>query len=122
MARNRFCDGATRRDFVQAGALGGLGLTLSQYLRASEGGKLNPGKAKACIHVQLGGGPSHMDTFDLKPDAPAEFRGDFKPIATKVSGIQISEHLPKLAQTVDKFAILRGVSHTLAAMNSARSM
>ena len=65
--------------------------------------------------MRLGGGPSHMDTFDLKPDAPETHRGEFKPIATNVDGVQISEHLPKLAKCADKFAILRGVSHTLAA-------
>ncbi len=65
--------------------------------------------------MRLGGGPSHMDTFDLKPDAPDTHRGEFKPIATNVDGMQICEHLPKLAQCADKFAILRGVSHTLAA-------
>ena len=72
-------------------------------------------KAKSAIFINLQGGPSHMDTFDLKPDAPAEFRGKFNPIDTNVPGIQISEHLPKLAQCADKFALLRGVSHTLGA-------
>jgi len=62
-----------------------------------------------------GGGPSHIDTFDLKPDAPADLRGEFKPIDTVVPGVRISEHLPRLAQCADKFAILRGVSHSLAA-------
>ena len=72
-------------------------------------------KATSAIFINLAGGPTHMDTFDLKPDAPAEFRGEFNPIATNVSGIEICEHLPKLAKCADKFAILRGVSHTLAA-------
>ena len=71
--------------------------------------------AKAAIFVNLGGGPSHLDSFDLKPDAPAEYRGEFKPVATNVPGIYISEHLPKLAACADRYAILRGVSHTLAA-------
>jgi hypothetical protein len=110
------CDGVTRRDFLRIGSVGalGLGLGLPQYLAqaASAGGH---GKAKAAIFVRLGGGPSHMDTFDLKPDAPDTHRGEFKPIATNVDGIQICEHLPKLAKCADKFAILRGVSHTLAA-------
>src|SRR5690606_17431508 len=61
------------------------------------------------------GGPSHMDTFDLKPNAPSEYRGEFSPIQTAVPGVEISEHFPKLARCTDKFAILRGVSHTLAA-------
>ena len=110
------CDGIARRDFLRIGAITGfgLGLGLPQYLaQASAGG--GRGRAKAAIFVRLGGGPSHMDTFDLKPDAPDTPRGEFKPIATNVDGIQISEHLPKLAHCADKFAILRGVSHTLAA-------
>ncbi|MEQ1858818.1 MAG: DUF1501 domain-containing protein [Chthoniobacteraceae bacterium] len=110
------CDGIARRDFIRIGAVSGFGLGfgLPQYLAhaGTTGGK---GKAKAAIFVRLGGGPSHMDTFDLKPDAPDTHRGEFKPIATNVDGIQISEHLPKLAGCADKFAILRGVSHTLAA-------
>jgi len=79
------------------------------------GGTTLPGKAKAAIFVRLGGCPSHMDTFDLKPDAPETHRGEFKPIATNADGVQICEHLPLLAKCADKFAILRGVSHTLAA-------
>ena len=110
------CDGVARRDFIRIGAVTalGLGLGLPQYLAqaAAVSGK---GKAKAAIFVRLGGGPSHMDTFDLKPDAPDTHRGEFKPIATNVDGVQICEHLPKLAACADKFAILRGVSHTLAA-------
>lgn len=115
------CDGIPRRDFIRIGAVTGftVGLGLPQYLaQAAEAkgvGKAGKGKAKAAIFVRLGGGPSHMDTFDLKPDAPDTHRGEFKPIATNVDGVQISEHLPKLAQCADKYAILRGVSHTLAA-------
>jgi hypothetical protein len=82
----------------------------------SHAGEVGPvGKANAAIFVNLPGGPSHMDTFDLKPESAAEYRGEFNPIQTKVSGIEICEHLPKLASVMDKFVILRGVSHTLAA-------
>src|SRR6266581_3322359 len=114
MSNYLYCDGIARRDFLRIGAITGFGLTLGlpEYLaRASTTG----GKAKAAIFVRLGGGPSHLDTFDLKPDAPETHRGEFKPIGTNVPGMQISEHLPKLAKCADKFAILRGVSHTLAA-------
>src|SRR6478752_4115149 len=94
------CDGIARRDFLRIGAVSGLGigLGLPEYLRAetAAGGR---GKAKAAIFVRLGGGPSHMDTFDLKPDAPDTHRGEFKPIATNVDGMQICEHLPKLAKS-----------------------
>ncbi|MBD3673531.1 MAG: DUF1501 domain-containing protein [Planctomycetaceae bacterium] len=119
MRQTQTCDGVTRRDAVKVGVLGATGLTLSGILRAeafaAAEGKVLPGKATSAIFINLTGGPSHMDTFDLKPNAPAEYRGEFNPITTNVPGIEISEHLPKLAQCADKFSILRGVSHTLAA-------
>ncbi len=116
MALHRTCDGVARRDFLKVGVLGASALTLSNYLRLSHAGEVKKdAKATSAIFINLGGGPSHMDTFDLKPNAPTEFRGEFNPIQTNVSGIEISEHLPKLAQQMDKFAILRGVTHTLAA-------
>ena len=89
---------------------------LPQFLAKAKEGDLNPkAKGKAAIFVRLGGGPTHMDTFDLKPDAPDTHRGEFKEIKTNVPGMRFCEHLPKLAKVADKFAILRGVSHTLAA-------
>ena len=102
----------TRRQWLSVGALG-AGLTLSQYLRLQAAA---PGKPvlRSAIFIFLEGGPSHQDTFDLKPDAPAAVRGKFNPIRTNVSGVQICEHLPMLAQRADKYAILRGVSHNLA--------
>jgi hypothetical protein len=115
MAIHRTCDGISRRDFLRAGTLGTSALTLSGYLRLSNAGDIGRTKATSAIFINLGGGPSHMDTFDLKPNAPTEYRGEFNPIQTNVSGIEISEHLPKLAQQMDKFAILRGVTHSLAA-------
>jgi hypothetical protein len=115
MAVHRTCDGVVRRDFLRVGVLGGSALTLANSLRWAEAGEGKSGKAQAAIFINLAGGPSHMDTFDLKPDAPAEYRGEFNPIATNVPGIQISEHLPRLAQCMDKIALLRGVTHTLAA-------
>ena len=117
MAFSRTCDGLARRDFLKVGAIGaGVGgLSLSGFLRLAAAGDVKEAKAKSAIFINLQGGPSHMDTFDLKPDAPAEFRGQFNPIKTNVEGIEISEHLPKLAQCADKFSILRGVTHTLGA-------
>jgi hypothetical protein len=115
MARNDYCDGVPRRDFLKVGLFGGMGLGLSGYLRLAEAGMVREGGATAAIHVHLGGGPSHIDTFDLKPDAPKEYRGEFNPIATNVDGVLICEHLPKLARCADKWALLRGVSHNLAA-------
>ena len=117
MARHRQCDGISRRDAIKVGVLGSAaGLTMSNYLRMAEAGELSPkASSKAAIFIELPGGPSHMDTFDLKPNAPSEFRGKFNPIKTNVPGVEISEHLPKLAQCADKFAIMRGVSHSLGA-------
>ncbi len=116
MALHRNCDGSTRRDFLRVGAAGFAGLTLGNYLRAAESGAVRPNaRAKAAIFINLPGGPSHMDTFDLKPNASDEYRGEFNPIQTKVEGIEICEHLPKLASVADKFCLLRGVTHTLAA-------
>ena len=115
MAIHRTCDGMKRRDFLKVGAVGGAGLGLAGYLQLVEAGAVREGGAKSAIFINLPGGPSHMDTFDLKPEAPTEYRGLFNPIETNVPGVEISEHLPKLAQCADKYAILRGVSHTLGA-------
>lgn len=115
MALYQTCDGRTRRDFLKVGVVGGTGLSLASYLRRAQAGEIAATRGKAAIFVNLGGGPSHIDTFDPKPEAPAEIRGELKPIDTNVPGIQISELFPRLATCADKFAILRGVSHTLAA-------
>jgi hypothetical protein len=114
MADHRTCDGVARRDFLRAGAIGGSALTLANYLRWTHAAEATP-RAKAAIFVNLEGGPSHLDTFDPKPDAPDTHRGEFKAINTTVPGVQISEHLPKLAATFDKYVILRGITHSLAA-------
>ena len=116
MAIHRTCDGVQRRDFLRAGVLGSAGLSLASYMNLDELGAVEQdAKATSAIFINLQGGPSHLDTFDMKPKAPEEYRGTFNPIDTNVPGIQISEHLPKLAQCADKFAILRGVTHTLGA-------
>lgn len=116
MAIHTTCDGIRRRDFLRVGAAGTCGLTLANYLRLAQAGEVAPSaKAKSAIFINLPGGPSHMDTFDLKPNAPAEYRGTFNPIKTNVPGVEFCEHMPKLAAVADKFAILRGVSHTLGA-------
>ncbi|MCD6048861.1 MAG: hypothetical protein K0Q55_264 [Verrucomicrobia bacterium] len=115
MANHSYCDGVNRRDFLRVGALAGIGLSLPNFLQLQAQGGVASSKGKAAIYVRLSGGPSHMDTFDLKPNAPDTHRGEFKEIATNVPGVRISEHLPKLAQCADKYTILRGVSHTLAA-------
>lgn len=121
MAISMTCDGVKRRDFLKVGALGFTGLTLSSYLRMVNAGGTKPKGAKSAIFIELPGGPSHMDTFDLKPESPSEYRGEFKPIKTNIDGIEICEHLPKLASCMDKFALLRGVSHSVAAHALGRS-
>ena len=108
------CDGIIRRDFLKIGALAGAGFALPDYYEASSTGD-SKGKAKAAIYIRLAGGPSHMDSFDMKPNAPDTHRGQFKEISTNIPGTRISEHLPKLAKCADKYSILRGVSHSLAA-------
>ncbi|HYE21875.1 MAG TPA: DUF1501 domain-containing protein [Tepidisphaeraceae bacterium] len=111
----RYCDHVSRRDILRVGAIASLGLTLPNYLRLVHADALNPkAKAKSAIFVFLGGGPPHLDTFDMKPDAPAEIRGEFNPIATNVPGVRICEHLPNLAKCADKYAVINGISHTLA--------
>lgn len=111
-----------RRELLKIGVLAGTGLSLDGYLRRAGAGEVRGGAtAKSGILIYLSGGPSHMDTFDLKPDAPNEYRGEFKPIKTNVAGLEISEHLPKLAKCADKFALLRGVTHGLAAHEFGRA-
>src|SRR6187402_1799675 len=99
------CDGLSRRNFLRVGGLGAGGLLLPELLRQRASAAPTSratidgfGRAKSCVLLFMGGGPSQMATFDLKPDAPAEVRGDFKPIATDVPGLQISDHLPLLSR------------------------
>ena len=106
----RFCDGLSRRGFLQVGALGVGGLTLPQLLRADSVGTGTGRRPKSIINICLPGGPTHHDTFDLKPDAPAEVRGEFNPIATVVPGLEICELLPRLATVADKMAVVRSIS------------
>jgi hypothetical protein len=107
---HRHTTGLDRRGFLQVGYSGLLGLGLSS-LPARAAGAAAPRRPKSVILIFLTGAPSHLDTFDLKPDAPAEIRGEFKPIATNVSGIQVSEHLPRLAARADRYALVRTLSH-----------
>ncbi len=121
MTTYRTCDGVRRRDFLKVGVVGSLGLTLPDYLRLTEAAESKrTRRATSAIFIEMAGGPSHLDTFDLKPDAPSEVRGKFRPIKTNAPGVEICEHLPKLAEVADKFCILRGVSHTLAAHQFGR--
>jgi hypothetical protein len=106
----RLCDGIGRRDFLRVGALGFGGLTMADIFRLRAQGA-NPTAAahKAVIMVYLPGGPSHIDMYDLKPEAPSEFRGEFRPIRTNVPGVDICELMPLHARMADKFAIVRNL-------------
>src|SRR5438874_488099 len=110
-----FCDGVSRRNFLQIGAFG-AGLTLADMLRVraataadAAAGKQPSRSQKSAIMIYLPGGPSHMDMYDLKPDAPPEFRGEFHPIDTNVPGVQICEHFPLQAKMWDKLACVRSI-------------
>jgi hypothetical protein len=104
------CDGVTRRDMLRVGGLSALGLSLTDWFRLRAAA---PAKAKSCILLWLDGGPSHLETFDLKPDAPAEVRGPFRPIRTNVIGTHVCELLPNTARVADKLAIVRSVTSPL---------
>ncbi len=116
------CDGVTRRDALRVGALTALGLTLPELLRRRAAaaevskGESRP-QAKSCILIWLDGGPSHLETFDLKPDAPAEVRGPFEPISTSLAGVQICELFPRTARLMDRIAIVRSVTSPLGEHN-----
>lgn len=110
--RSKLCDGQTRRNFLKIGGLALGGLSLPQLLQAEEASPVTRGKNlshKAIIMIYLSGGPSHQDMYDLKMSAPLEIRGSFQPIATNVPGIDICEHMPRLATMMDKFAIIRSL-------------
>jgi hypothetical protein len=115
----RCCDGTTRREVLRVGGLSLFGsLTLPRLLRAAELAPHDrPKRIESIILLNLYGGPSHLDMFDLKPDAPLEIRGEFSPIATSVPGLSICEHLPKLAQRMDKGTLIRSVSHVYNSHN-----
>ena len=112
----RLCNGVTRRDFLHAGAISALGLTLADYYAAKANGQA-PDRDVNCIMLFLVGGPSQIDTWDPKPGAPAEIRGPFQPTATNVPGMQISEIFPRMARHADKYSLIRSCYHTATAVH-----
>jgi hypothetical protein len=114
----RLCNGVSRRDFLQVGGLSLFGLGLADYLRLTEAPASPPaklprsfGKAKACILLYLYGSPSQLETFDMKPDAPAEIRGELKPIPSSLAGLPVCELLPHVARVMEKVTVIRSVTH-----------
>ncbi len=116
----RLCDGINRREVLRVGGLGFTGLAWSDLFHAKAKAASRTetpkdsngfGKAKACIVIFNYGGPSHLDIWDLKPDAPAEIRGDFKPAPTNVPGVSITEHLPRLGRLANLYTIVRSMTH-----------
>jgi uncharacterized protein (DUF1501 family) len=116
----RNCEGISRRDVLKVGAIGFFGLALPDFLALRSANAATAGlKADSVILLWLAGGPSHLDTFDPKPDAVSEIRGEFAAIETNVSGIRLSEHLPKTAQVMDKVALVRSLTSNIAAHEQA---
>src|SRR5438067_1669479 len=129
-ASRRSCDGLTRREALRVGGLGFTGLLWSDWLRARAAAAAQArtarrpaaggfGRARACILVYNYGGPSHLDTWDLKPDAPREIRGEFRPIATSTPGVRVCEHLPHCARVMHKLAVVRSLHHPMRNHNAA---
>lgn len=112
------CDGISRRDFLEVGALGAIGLSLADLVAAQAQGAVSKGHDnRSCIMIFNLGAPSQLDTWDMKPDAPAEIRGPFKPIKTNAAGVDISEIFPHLAKHGDKLSLVRSCFHTAAAVH-----
>ena len=107
--QHQICSGIARREFLRVGALGLGGLSLPDLLRTQALGAATPQRAKSVIYIVLAGGPSHIDTWDPKPAAPVEYRGEFDTIATKLPGVRLCELMPRQAEIMDRLALLRGV-------------
>ena len=106
------CGKLTRRQLLHAGGLSMLGLGLPGALPARDSGTQGSSSEKSCIFIVMGGGPSHVDIWDMKPQAPAEIRGPFKPISTSVPGVHINELMPRLAKQSHHYSIIRSMTHT----------
>jgi len=115
----RNCDGVSRRELLRVGGAGLIGLSLPQFLKLQAEpsvGAVGKARAKSVIFLFLQGGPSHIDIWDPKPDAPSNIRGEFKAIKTKIDGVQVGEHMPMLADQLDKVTIIRSMSYTPAGL------
>jgi hypothetical protein len=118
--KNRSCDGLHRRELLQLGAAAFCGLTLADFLRADARSAVDRSyRKRSIVNVWLAGGASHLDTFDMKPNAPVEFRGEFRPIATRMPGVQICEYLPRIAERMDRMALIRSLTGTVDSHDGA---
>ncbi|MEX1230700.1 MAG: DUF1501 domain-containing protein [Planctomycetaceae bacterium] len=108
-----------RRDLLRIGSLGAVGLSLPDLLRGAESAGVTTGKAKSCVLFFLDGGPAHQDTWDMKPDAPENIRGEFKPIASTIPGVPVCEYLPMVAQQMHHLALIRAVHHQVVDHNAS---
>ncbi len=108
---SRFGGRISRREFLRVGALGGIGLTLPDLLAGNGTGIA--ARADSCIVIFLNGGPSHLDMWDMKPDAPAEIRSPFQSIPTTVPGVRFCEHLPRLARQMHRCTLVRSMNHSV---------
>src|SRR5262249_43276577 len=110
----------TRRRLLQIGGLGCLGLNLARLFESEQAQAAAPSaRVQSCILLFYYGGPSHLDTWDMKPSAPKEVRGDFRTMATRVPGLRVCEHLPRCARIMDKLAIIRSMHHPMRSHNAA---
>ncbi|MBM3994134.1 MAG: DUF1501 domain-containing protein [Planctomycetes bacterium] len=116
------CGKLTRRQLLQAGGLSMLGLGVPGALPARETGTQGSGSEKSCIFIVMGGGPSHVDIWDMKPQAPVEIRGPYNPIATSVPGVHINELMPRLANLSQHYSIIRSMTHTASIRNHPDAM
>lgn len=108
-----------RRDLLQIGTLGAVGLSLPDLLHGTESSPSNTGRAKSCVLFFLDGGPAHQDTWDMKPDAPENIRGEFRPIDSTMPGVPVCEHLPLVAQQMHRLALIRSVHHQIVDHNAS---
>ena len=108
----------TRRDLLQIGSLGLVGLSLPDMLQTAQAKGLRAGAAKSCILFYLEGGPAQQDMWDMKPNAPREIRGEFRPIASTIPGIDVCEHLPLLSRQMHHLALIRSVHHRIVDHNA----
>ncbi len=117
---NRKCDGMHRRELLHLGAAAFCGLTLADFYRADAQSPMDPSyRRKSIVNVWLAGGASHLDTFDMKPNAPVEFRGEFRQIATRMPGVQICEYMPRIAERLDRMALIRSLTGTVDSHDGA---